>query len=124
MNWDNCGSLKTIMLMIYYCLIVALLCINLLFGIFVFKMPVYVFNKLEIISTSIFFLLRILFANWTNLIATIITRVLLGSNIHIYNIDLSFEAKLAGYLILVNQGSCIDWIVDMFGGHMMNENLV
>ena len=120
MHLEHCGSLQTVVVMIYCHFSVALLCINVLFDLFVFGIPAYVLNKLHILPNSIFFYITSLIINWTTPIVIGMPMVLSGSNIYLDNVDLFVKAKQTDSLVLANHGSRIDWMVGMFVGHMMN----
>ena len=115
---ENAGFFKTIAVMAFCHASVALLCINVMFDLFAYGVPLFLLQHLGIISSELFYRLTSMVINWTTPIVYGIPMVFSGTRIFSNNIDLLLESKSRDALLLSNHGSRIDWMVAMFIGHL------
>ena len=107
---------KTIGVMIYCHLTVALLCLNVLFDLFFLGMPVFLLHKIKILPMKLYLAMTTAIINWTTPIVFFMPLVFSGSKVYCNDIALLEEAKLKNSLLLSNHGSRIDWMIGMFVG--------
>lgn len=114
---EDAGICKTITIMIFCHFSVTILCINVLFDLVVFGVPLYILWKLKIIKLKSFHNLTTLLIHWTTPIVFGFPLVLSGSRIFCDTSAHLIEAKDGNSLVLANHGSRIDWMIGMFLSH-------
>ena len=110
----NAGFLKTIFVMGICHASVALLCLNVMFDLFMYGIPLYALYWLGFIPLSLFHRLSTQVINFTTPIVYGIPMVFSGTKVFSNDIELLFEAKSRDSLLLANHGSRIDWMVRIF----------
>jgi hypothetical protein len=111
------GLFATIAVMLFSHCSVAMLCLNVLFDLFFFGLPVFLLHKMKILPTRMYLALTTAIINWTTPIVYGIPMVLSGSKVYCNDIDILLESKSNNSLLLANHGSRIDWMVGMFVGY-------
>lgn len=117
---DGAGLFKTIIVMLLCHASVTFLCVNVMFDLFIFGVPLYLLHAIGILHSSTFYKLTSMIINWTTPIVYGAPMVFSGTKLLIDNdvIDLLHESKAKDSLLLSNHGSRIDWMVAMFCGHL------
>jgi hypothetical protein len=115
---ENAGLLKTIAVMIVCHAMVSVLCITVMFDISFFGIPLFLSQRIGIISDELYYRLTSAVINWTTPIVFGFPMVYSGTRVYSNNMDIIFESKSRDSLLLANHGSRIDWMVAMFIGHL------
>ena len=110
------GVFKTIAVMIYCHLSIALLCLNVMFDLLFLGTPVFLLRKTKILPTKLYLAITTAIINWTTPIVFFMPLVFSGSKVYCNDVALLEEAKSKNSLLLSNHGSRIDWMVGMFVG--------
>lgn len=97
---------------------VTFLCMNVMFDLVIFGIPLFLLNAIGILQSTAFYKLTSMIINWTTPIVYGIPMVLSGTKLYIDNIDILLDSKSTDSLLLANHGSRIDWMVAMFLGHL------
>jgi len=115
---DGAGVGKTILVMMYCHLSVALLCMNVMFDLFFCGVPLYLLHHIGMTPSRIHCALTSMLINWTTPIVYGIPMVLSGTRVFVDDLDILIESKSKDSLFLANHGSRIDWMIAMFIGHL------
>ena len=113
---DGAGPIKTIFVMIYCHLSVALLCLNVMFDLLFLGTPVFLLHKMHILPKRLYLAITTAVIHWTTPIVFFMPLVFSGSKVYCNDLALLEEAKSKNSLLLSNHGSRIDWMVGMFVG--------
>jgi hypothetical protein len=109
-------TLKTVAVMLYCHLSVALLCVNVMFDLIFLGMPVFLLHKMKILPNRLYLAITTVIINWTTPIVFFMPLVFSGSKVYCNDVALLEEAKSKNSLLLSNHGSRIDWMIGMFVG--------
>jgi 1-acyl-sn-glycerol-3-phosphate acyltransferase len=113
---SRAGIVKTVSIMIYCHLAVAILCLNVMFDLVFLGLPVFLLHKARILPKKLYLSITTTIINWTTPIVFFMPLVFSGSKVYCNDIALLEEAKASNSLLLSNHGSRIDWMVGMFVG--------
>ncbi len=115
---EDSGFFKTTAVMLFCHASVAFLCVNVMFDLFVFGVPLFVLHTIGLLQSNLFYKLTSVVINWTTPIVYGIPMILSGTRVYIDNVDILIESKENDSLLLANHGSRIDWMVGMLIGHL------
>lgn len=115
---QDAGLIETIFVMCFCHLSVTFLCMNVLFDLLIFGMPLFLLNATGILNSKLFHSLTTSVINWTTPIVYGIPMVLSGTKVYVDHFDILVQSKEKDSLLLANHGSRIDWMVGMFIGHL------
>lgn len=113
--------MKSLAVTAYCHFAVSLLCLNVLFDLAFFGIPLFVLLGLGVLPLATFLRWTTFLINWTTPIVLAMPMIFSGTVLYCNNIDLLVEAKASeSSLLLSNHGSRIDWMVGMFVGFAKN----
>jgi 1-acyl-sn-glycerol-3-phosphate acyltransferase len=107
----NTGPIATILIMSFSHFCVTLLCLNVLFDLFILGIPGY---ALSIFSPKLFRRYMTSLINWTTPIVFAAPMLWSGTGVYIDDPWLLAKAKSDNSLLLANHGSRIDWMIGMY----------
>lgn len=109
--------IQMIVIMTYCHFSVTLLCIHVMFDMFVVGAPLLTLTMLGLISQEQYSQHMTTLIHWTTPIVYAMPLVFSGSQIYCDDMDLLIEARNTNSLLLANHGSRIDWMLAMICGH-------
>lgn len=115
---EDAGILKTVGVMMFCHFSVMLLCINVMFDLVAYGLPLLILRKFGIISSKMFYRWTSCVINWTTPIVYGIPMVFSGTRIFCNDMEIVINLKSENSLLLSNHGSRVDWMVAMFVGHL------
>jgi len=114
---EDCGYLRTFLVMVYSHLCVGMLCINVIFDLVVYGLPAYLF--LYPFHKGLFRRYMTALTNYTTPIVFNLPMILSGTKLHCDSMDYyENKVKAANSLMLANHGSRIDWMIGMYVGYI------
>mmetsp|Transcript_12288 Transcript_12288/g.14297 ORF Transcript_12288/g.14297 Transcript_12288/m.14297 type:complete len:442 (-) Transcript_12288:77-1402(-) len=117
---EDAGLFQTIVVMVFCHISVTFLCINVIFDLFIFGLPVLLLHSISILPSSLYYNLTSKIINWTTPIVYGIPMIFSGTTVYVDNAQILIEAKESNSLVLANHGSRIDWMIGMFIGHVQS----
>ena len=102
---EGAGPLKTLVVMIYCHLSVTLLCLNVMFDLLVFGVPVFLLHKFGVLPNKVYLAFTTSIINWTTPTVFAMPMVFSGSKLYCNDIDLLKKCKSTDSLLLSNHGS-------------------
>jgi len=109
--------MHTALVMSYCNLSITILCLNVVFDLFIIGFPLYCLKKCHVISKEQYVRYMTSLVHWTTPIVYSMPLIFSGSRIYCDNMHLMLEARNNDSLMLANHGSRIDWMLAMFVGH-------
>jgi len=114
----NAGVVKTVLVMLFSHLSIGLLCVNVMFDLFVLGAPAYLVKWFA--STSLFRNYMTVLIDWTTPIVFNLPFCWSGTTIYVEDPSKLAKSKSDNSLMLSNHGSRIDWMVGMYVGYSKN----
>ena len=99
---------KDVLVMLYSHFSVALLCLNVMFDLLVFGLPVFLLNAIGLLPNKACLAITTRILNWTTPTVFTMPMLLSGSTVYCNDVDLLIKSKESNSLLLANHGSVSD----------------